>query len=426
MKVLVVGGGGREHALVWALSRSSQVKKLYCTPGNPGIEALAECTDIGCEGTAAICDFAESKGVDLVVVGPEAYLAAGVIDELRKRGITAFGPTKAAARIETDKAFAKQLMERKRIPTARFRQFDNPTDAEAYVKTLTPPIVVKANGLAAGKGVTIAQSHKEAVEFIRAIMNERIFGDAGDLVIIEEFLVGEEASVLAFCDGRHVVPLEAAQDHKRAYDGDTGPNTGGMGAYSPVSIVDDAMLKRVVDEILIPAVEGLAEEGTPYIGVLYAGLMIGPDGPKVVEFNARFGDPEAQAVLPRLRTDLADVMQACANGDLDGVTLEFLEDSAVCVMMTSSGYPGHYQTGYEIKGLDRVRDREDVIVFHSGTSLHNGRLVTSGGRVLGVTALGSGIRDAANRAYEAVRSIKFENARYRTDIGFREMARVSG
>lgn len=425
MKVLVVGGGGREHALVWALSRSDQVEQLYCTPGNPGIEPLAECTDVGYNGVNAIADFAESKMVDLVVVGPEAYLAAGLVDELRRRGIGAFGPTKAAARIETDKAFAKRLMERKGIPTASYREFDNAVDAEEYVKTLTPPIVVKANGLAAGKGVTIARSHGEAVEAIRAIMNQRVFGDAGDLVIVEEFLVGEEASVLAFCDGRRALPMEPAQDHKRAYDGDKGPNTGGMGAYSPVSIVDDAMRKRVLDEILMPAVEGLNEEGAPYVGILYAGLMIGSDGPKVVEFNARFGDPEAQVVLPRLRTDLAFAMKACVDGRLDEVALEFVQDTAVCVMMASRGYPGQYQTGFEIRGLDKLTSRRDVVVFHSGTSRSDGRLVTSGGRVLGVTALGSGILDAANRAYDAVRGIEFRNAEYRTDIGFREIARIS-
>lgn len=425
MKVLVVGGGGREHALVWALSRSDRVKQIYCTPGNPGIETLAECVRVGLDGISAIADFAESKQIDLVVIGPEAYLAAGLVDELQCRGIPAFGPTKAAARIETDKGYAKRLMERKGIPTARYRQFDNAADAEKYVRTLDPPIVVKANGLAGGKGVTVARSHEEAVASIRSIMAERVFGDAGDLVLIEEFLEGEEASVLAFCDGKHVVPMQPAQDHKRAYDGDTGPNTGGMGAYSPVSIVDEKTRQRILDEILIPAVEGLYEEGTPYVGVLYAGLMIGPDGPKVVEFNARFGDPEAQVVLPRLRTDLAQVMQACVTGALDQVTLDFAAETAVCVVMASRGYPGDYQVGYEIRGLDQFVGSGDILIFHAGTARRDGRLVTNGGRVLGVTALGSDILDAVRRAYDAVDKIEFENAQYRTDIGFREVARVS-
>lgn len=424
MNVLIVGGGGREHALVWSLAQSRRVRQLYCTPGNPGIAALAQCVDVGYEGVAAIADFAESRHIDLVVVGPEAYLAAGLVDELQRRGIRAFGPTKAAARIETDKAFAKRLMERKGIRTGSYQLFDNAADASDYVRTLTPPIVVKATGLAGGKGVTVAQSQAEAVAAIEAIMNERVFGDAGNEVIVEEYLIGEEASVLAFSDGHRALPMAPAQDHKRAYDGDTGPNTGGMGAYSPVPIVDESMQQRILDEILTPAIEGLREEGTPYIGVLYAGLMIGPDGPAVIEFNARFGDPEAQVVLPRLQTDLVDVMEACIDGHLDQTSISFIDEASLCVILASGGYPGSYQTGKVIEGLDRVAQMDGVTAFHAGTALRDGRLVTDGGRVVAITALGSDIRAAAERAYQAVQAVAFDGMHYRTDIGHRAIERL--
>lgn len=424
MNVLIVGGGGREHALVRSLAQSRRVRQLYCTPGNPGIAALAQCVDVGYEGVAAIADFAESRHIDLVVVGPEAYLAAGLVDELQRRGIRAFGPTKAAARIETDKAFAKRLMERKGIRTGSYQLFDNAADASDYVRTLTPPIVVKATGLAGGKGVTVAQSQAEAVAAIEAIMNERVFGDAGNEVIVEEYLIGEEASVLAFSDGHRALPMAPAQDHKRAYDGDTGPNTGGMGAYSPVPIVDESMQQRILDEILTPAIEGLREEGTPYIGVLYAGLMIGPDGPAVIEFNARFGDPEAQVVLPRLQTDLVDVMEACIDGHLDQTSISFIDEAALCVILASGGYPGSYQTGKVIEGLDRVAQMDGVTAFHAGTALRDGRLVTDGGRVVAITALGSDIRAAAERAYQAVQAVAFDGMHYRTDIGHRAIERL--
>lgn len=425
MDVLVVGGGGREHALVWSLARSSKVRRLYCTPGNLGIAALAECVDVGYEGVAAIADFAESRHIDLVVVGPEAYLAAGLVDELEQRGIRAFGPKKAAARIETDKAFAKRLMERKGIRTGAYRLFDNAADASDYVRSLTPPIVIKATGLAGGKGVTVAQSPREAVAAIETIMNERVFGDAGNQVIVEEFLTGEEASVLAFCDGQRALPMAPAQDHKRAYDGDKGPNTGGMGAYSPVPIVDESMQQRILDEILTPIIEGLREEGTPYIGVLYAGLMIGPDGPAVIEFNARFGDPEAQVVVPRLETDLVDAMEACIDGRLDETNISFTDDTALCVVLASGGYPGEYQTGKPIKGLDQVSDMDDVMVFHAGTAMQHGHLVTDGGRVLAVTAFGSNVCHAAERAYRAVRAVTFDGMQYRADIGHRAIERLT-
>jgi phosphoribosylamine--glycine ligase len=419
VKVLVVGGGGREHALVWSISRSPRVDQVLCTPGNPGIAELAECVHTADGSPSAIAELAESRRVDLVVIGPEAYLDAGVVDELARRGIRAFGPTQASARIETDKAFAKQLMEAKGIPTASYKEFDSPDDAKAYLRSLNPPMVVKANGLASGKGVTIAESLNEAEQAVDLIMNARAFGHAGDRVIVEEFLAGEEATVLAFCDGKRVVPMTPSQDHKAAHDGDTGPNTGGMGAYSPVPIVDEEMQRRVYEDTLVPAVEALGELGTPFVGVLYAGLMIGEDGPKVIEFNARFGDPEAQVVLPRLRTDLVDVMEACIEGELDRVTLEWRDESALCVVMASGGYPGAYRTGHEISGLERVRDLEDVVVFHAGTAVRDGHVVTAGGRVLGVTALGPILQEAAQRAYEAVGHIRFEGAYYRTDIGHR-------
>lgn len=419
MKVLVVGGGGREHALAWSLSRSPRVDRVLCTPGNPGIAELAECVQTTDGSPRAIAELAESRRVDLVVIGPEAYLEAGVVDELLKRGIRAFGPARASARIETDKAFAKQLMEAKGIPTGSYREFDNPDDAKAYVRSLSPPIVIKPIGLTAGKGVTIAESVGEAEQAVDLTMSARAFGKAGARVIVEEFLTGEEATVLAFCDGKRVVPVAPSQDHKAVYDGDTGPNTGGMGAYSPVPVVDEAMQRRVYEDILVPTVEALAELGTPFVGVLYAGLMIGQDGPKVIEFNARFGDPEAQVVLPRLRTDLVDVMEACIEGALDRVTLEWRDESALCVVVASGGYPAKYQTGYEISGLERIRDLDDVIVFHAGTALRDGRVVTAGGRVLGVTALGPTLEKAARRAYEAVDVLQFEGAHRRTDIGHR-------
>lgn len=419
MKVLVVGGGGREHALVWAISRSPRVDQVVCTPGNPGIAELAECVRTADASPNAIAELAESRKVDLVVIGPEAYLEAGVIDELLKRGIRAFGPTKASARIETDKAFAKRLMEAKGIPTGSYREFENPDDAKAYLRSLNPPMVIKPIGLTAGKGVTIAGSLKEAEQAVDLIMGARAYGEAGSRVIVEEFLTGEEATVLAFCDGKRVLPMAPSQDHKAAYDGDTGPNTGGMGAYSPVPIVDEEMQRRVYEDILVPAVEALDELGTPFVGVLYAGLMIGPDGPKVIEFNSRFGDPEAQVVLPRLRTDLVDVMEACIDGALDRVALEWRDECTMCVVMASGGYPGAYKTGCEISGLERAKELDDVIVFHAGTAARNGRVVTAGGRVLGVTALGPTFGEAAQRAYEAVGLIEFEGAQFRTDIGHR-------
>ena len=419
MKVLVVGGGGREHAIVWSISRSPRVDQVLCTPGNPGIAELAECVQAAGGSPAAIAELAESRQVDLVVIGPEAYLEAGVVDELMERGIRAFGPTQASARIETDKAFAKRLMEAKGIHTGSYREFDNPEDAKAYLRSLSAPMEIKPIGLTAGKGVTVAGSLKEAEQAVDLVMGARAFGDAGSRVIVEEYLTGEEATVLAFCDGKRVVPMVPSQDHKAAYDGDTGPNTGGMGAYSPVPIVDEDMQRRVYEDILVPAVEALAELGTPFVGVLYAGLMIGPDGPKVIEFNSRFGDPEAQVVLPRLRTDLVDVMEACIDGELDRVTLEWRDESALCVVMASGGYPGAYQTGREISGLERVKELDDVIVFHAGTAARDERVVTAGGRVLAVTALGTTLREAAERAYEAVHAIQFERAHYRTDIGHR-------
>ena len=424
LKVLVVGGGGREHALCRALSDSPEVDRVYCAPGNAGISKEYECVGIRAEDVDGLARWASRNAVDLTVVGPEAPLIAGIADRFRGEGLVVFGPTGDAAMIEGSKAFAKELMDECGVPTARHRVFRSPVQASEYVRKHGAPVVVKADGLAAGKGVYVCGTVEEASRAIEEIMVMRVFGEAGSRVVIEEFLEGPEVSMMAFVDGEDVLLMEPAQDHKRAYDGDRGPNTGGMGSYSPVPFVTAEIQRRIRDEVFLPVVKGLAKRGIRYTGMLYAGLMLTSSGPMVLEFNARFGDPETQVVLPRLKTSLAKVVTAAVEGRLASIGgLEWDRRAAVCVVMASKGYPGAYEKGKPISGLDEVAAMQDVRVFHAGTSIGaGGAVVTSGGRVLGVTALGEDVRSAADRAYEAVSHIRFEGCHYRKDIAQRVTA----
>lgn len=413
MKVLVVGGGGREHTLIWKLKQSPLVQKIYCAPGNGGIARDAECVPIPAEDVQALAGFARQEKIDLTIAGPEAPLVAGIRDVFDSCGLRVFGPSAGAAMLEGSKVFAKRVMQKYGIPTASWEVFEEPEAALCYVKK-AGRCVVKADGLAAGKGVIVAGSPAEAEEAVRLIMVERAFGDAGRAVVIEEILEGEEVSVLAFTDGRSVKPLVASQDHKRVYDGDTGPNTGGMGAYSPPPVYTPKLHDRVCREILEPLIRGLAGDGIMYQGVIYAGLMITTRGPYVLEFNCRFGDPETQVVVPRLKTDLVEIMEAVLDERLDGIQMEWDPRAAACVVMASGGYPGRYEKGMVIAGLDEVPS--DVLVFHAGTDLAGGKLVTGGGRVLGVTGFGTTVRDAVERAYAGVAKIHFEGMHFRRDI----------
>jgi phosphoribosylamine--glycine ligase len=423
MKILVVGGGGREHALVWKLRQSPRVEHIYCAPGNAGIDELAEPVALDPANIGAIVEFAADRNVDLVIPGPELPLTLGVIDALRERGLRGFGPTRAAAQLEGSKAFAKELMRRHKVPTGFFSSFTDPDDAVRYVHEVGAPIVVKADGLAAGKGVLICTTVAEAEQAIDEVMRWRTFGEAGARVVIEEFLVGEELSFMAITDGETVVPLASSQDHKRAYDGDTGPNTGGMGAYSPAPVLTAALQDRIMREIMTPVVQGLAERRIVFTGVLYAGLMIGPDGPKVLEFNVRFGDPECQALMLRCEGDLAAVMDAAVDGKLAGTALSWDRRAAACVVLAADGYPGNYERGRPIDGLEDLRDWRDGVVFHAGTARRDGRVVTNGGRVLGVTALGADVSAAVAAAYAAVKQIEWDGMHYRGDIGRRAIER---
>ncbi|MGQ9511945.1 phosphoribosylamine--glycine ligase [Thermodesulfitimonas sp.] len=422
MKVLVVGGGGREHALVWKISQSPRVKRIFCAPGNAGIAQHAACVGIKAEDVAGLLDFARREGIDLTVVGPEAPLAAGIVDAFEAAGLRIFGPRQAAARLEASKVFAKELMLKYGVPTAEAAIFDLPADAIRYVRARGGPCVVKAEGLAAGKGVIVADDPAAAEAAIRHIMEEKAFGAAGERVLVEERLTGEEASVLAFTDGETVLPLLPAQDHKPVFDGDKGPNTGGMGAYAPAPAVTPALLKQIETEILLPVVRGLRAEGITYKGVLYAGLMLTAAGPRVLEFNVRFGDPEAQPLLYLLESDLVAVMEAVLAGKLSEVQLAWHPGAAVCVVLAASGYPGGYRKGDVIEGLEDVPP--DAMVFHAGTAVVDGKLVTAGGRVLGVTARGPDVRAAITRAYAAVAKIRFAGMHYRRDIGQKALARI--
>jgi phosphoribosylamine--glycine ligase len=416
MRVLVVGGGGREHALAWALARSRSVDVLFAAPGNAGIGEVATCVPIEATDVHRILDLVERESIELTVVGPEAPLVAGLVDELEAGGHRAFGPTGAGARIEGSKVWAKELLLRHAIPTGRAEIADDVTRAAMLLDAFDPPYVVKADGLAAGKGVVLTDTRDRAVQAIEAALVDRAFGGAGDRILIEEHLEGREVSVLALTDGDSVVPLEPAQDFKRVGDGDTGPNTGGMGAYSPVPFLDDGTRKRIAEEILEPTVRALASEGIRYRGVLYAGLMLTDDGPKVLEFNARFGDPEAQAVLPRLDGDLLELVRACVDGDLADHPPRWTQDACVTVVLASGGYPAEYRAGVPITGLEEAGKMDKVAVFHAGTAGRDGRVVTAGGRVLSVSALGKDLADARVRAYEAVGRISFEGLHRRKDI----------
>lgn len=418
MKVLVVGGGGREHAIVWKLSQNKDIDTIYCAPGNGGIAGLAQCVDIKATDIDGVVEFAKTNKIDLTVVAPDDPLVLGMVDELEKNGLRAFGPRKAAAIIEGSKVFSKQLMKKYGIPTAEYEVFDNSAAAVEYVKTKAVPIVVKADGLALGKGVIIANTHDEAIAAIHDIMDDKMFGNAGNKVVIEQFLTGQEVSVLAFTDGKTLVPMVSAQDHKRVYDNDKGPNTGGMGAFSPSRIYDEKTAKYCYDNIFISTMNAMNKEGRTFKGVLYFGLIITAEGVYVIEYNCRFGDPETQAVLPRLKSDLFEIFNAVIDEKLDKVNIEWYDDAAACVVMASGGYPKKYTSGYEITGIDDAQ-KSGAVVFHAGTKIQDGKTVTAGGRVLGVTAMGKTLDEAIKNAYSGVEKIAFCDAHYRKDIGIK-------
>lgn len=419
MNILVIGSGGREHALFWKLSESPQTGHIYAIPGNPG---MGEMIDISVMDNDAILRFAKEKEIGLAVVGPEVPLMNGLVDDLEKAGIRAFGPRANAAEIEGSKSFAKDLMKKYGIPTARYEVFTEAESARAYIRREGAPIVVKADGLAAGKGVIVAMTEQEALDAVDAIMEENSFGDAGARVVIEEFMQGEEASLLAFIDGKVIRPMISAQDHKRAFDGDKGPNTGGMGTYAPAPVMTTEMTERAVEEILKPTIAAMAKEGRPYTGCLYLGLMITSEGPKVVEFNARFGDPETQVVLPLLDGDLVEIMCACADGTLADVPIHWKDGAAVCVVLAAGGYPASYEKGHEITGIADA-EAMGALVFHAGTAKKDDALVTNGGRVLGVVGMGADIASAVKAAYNAVDRISFQDAYHRKDIAHRALKR---
>lgn len=423
MKILVIGSGGREHALVWKIFQSPLVTEVFCAPGNAGIAGLAKCVSLKVDDVDGLLDFAQQQKIDLTVVGPELPLTLGLVDRFREAGLTVFGATRAAALIEGSKSFSKDLMAKYGVPTASYGTFTDRDQAVAFIKQNGAPIVVKADGLAAGKGVILAATVEEAIAAVESILCDGAFGSAGARVVIEEFLTGEEASFLAFTDGERIVPLASSQDHKAAYDGDTGPNTGGMGAYSPAPVVTQDIHDKIIEQVLKPTIAGMASEGRAYSSILYAGVMVKDGELKVLEFNARFGDPETQPLLARLKSDLVPVLLACARGDLSGIELEWHDKAAVCVVMAAGGYPGDYAKGQAIDGLDVAADIEDVVVFHAGTALQNDKIVTAGGRVLGVTGLGSTVAEAIDRAYQGVKAIHWQDVHYRSDIGRKALNR---
>ena len=423
MNVLVIGGGGREHAMVWKIHQSPLVKKIYCAPGNAGIAALAECVPIGAEEVEQLLAFARRQKIDLTVVGPEGPLSVGIVDRFEKEGLRIFGASQKAAAIEASKSFAKFIMNKYGVPTAQGATFTSYKPAEAYVKKMGAPIVVKADGLAAGKGVIVCTTVAQALAALNQILVKKEFGEAGRQVVVEECLQGEEASFLAFTDGKTVVPLPTSQDHKAVFDDDKGPNTGGMGAYSPAPVVDKFLHDRIMKEIMLPTVRGMVAEGCPYKGVLYAGLMIHRDRIKVLEFNGRFGDPEAQPLLMRLKSDIVPIMEAVIDGRLDQCRLEIDPRAAVCVVMASGGYPGKYKKGDAISGLDRAARMKDVMVFHAGTALRDNEITSNGGRVLGVAAIGDNVAQAIDKAYRAVAKIHWTDVHFRKDIGRKALRR---
>jgi phosphoribosylamine--glycine ligase len=417
VKVLVVGGGGREHALVWKLSQSPRVEKIFCAPGNAGISETAECLDIQADDIDALLDFARYEWIDLTVVGPEVPLSEGIVDAFIKAERKIFGPVGAAAQLEGSKVFAKDIMRKYGIPTAEYKTFTSYLHAEEYVRLKGAPLVIKADGLAAGKGVIVTESVDEAVEALQLIMKKKAFGSAGNRVVVEQCLKGEEASFMVLTDGKTILPLASSQDHKTIFDGDRGPNTGGMGAYSPAPVLTPRLEQEVMKSVIRPLIRGLSREMIQYRGVIYAGLMICDGSPYVLEFNCRFGDPEAQPLLMRFDGDLFDTLMATADGRLGEVKISWKKDTAVCVVLSSKGYPGTYEKGKTIHGLDSVKDRDGVAVFHAGTGLKNGEIVTSGGRVLGVTGLGEDITTAQGNTYNAIEHIHFDGMHYRKDIG---------
>lgn len=419
MKVLIIGSGGREHALAWKVKQSEQVRQIFLAPGNGGTTTLAKNVPINVKDIKKLADFANQNEIDLTIVGPEVPLVTGVVDEFKKRNLRIFGPSQNAALLEGSKVFAKELMAKYDIPTASFKIFDNSDKAIKFVERKNCPLVIKADGLAKGKGVIVCDNKGQAKQAIKEIMIKKKFGDAGKKVIIEEKLIGQEASIIALSDGENVLALTPSQDHKQIYDGDKGPNTGGMGAYSPAPVVDREIFNYCVDRIIKRTVLGMKKEGTPYRGVLYAGIMITEDGPKTLEFNVRFGDPETQAILPRMKSDLVDLILGTLEGNLADKKIEWSDKTCVCVVMASGGYPGSYEKGKEISGIKEAESLDDIVVFHAGTKKEGQKILTNGGRVLGITGLDKGIKGAIKRTYKAVKIISFDNMYYRKDIGFK-------
>ena len=419
MQVLVIGGGGREHALVWKIKQSPKVEKIFCAPGNAGIAEIAENIPIAVDDIDNLLEFAVKNDIGLTVVGPEQPLVKGIVDLFEEKGLRIFGPNARAAELEGSKSFSKDIMKKYGLPTAEYKAFNSANSAEEYIKIKNCPLVVKADGLAAGKGVLLCQTADEALAAVDSIMGKRSFGKAGDQIVIEEFLEGEEVSVLAFSDGQTVLLMDSAQDHKAAYDGDKGPNTGGMGAYSPAPIFTETMRQKVRDKIMLPMIRAMQQEARPYKGILYAGLMLTKTGPQILEFNARFGDPETQPLLIRMDSDIIPIFEACIDGTLDKCPLQWKSESSVCVVMAAKGYPDSYEKGKSISGLKDANALPGVVVFHAGTKEQDGEVLTQGGRVLGVTAIGKDTATGISRAYEAVNKIEWEGIHYRKDIGHR-------
>ncbi|MFA6050199.1 MAG: phosphoribosylamine--glycine ligase [Candidatus Paceibacterota bacterium] len=419
MNILVIGGGGREHALGWKIKQSHKTEKLFFAPGNAGTATIGENAVLDPKNHSSVIEFCKENSVELVVIAPDDFLAAGLADSLLKAGIKAFGPTKAASELEWSKAFAKEFMVRHNIPTAAYKTFTDPNEAITYAETQSFPLAIKADGLALGKGVVIAESFEEAKDAIESMMEDGIHGDAGRIIVIEEFLTGREISTHAFCDGENVVMFPSSQDHKRIFEGDKGPNTGGMGTIAPLPWVTRELMERIKKEIVVPCIKAMKEEGKPFQGILYPGIMVTETGPKVIEFNARFGDPETQSYMRLLKTDLVDIMLACAEGALNEINIEWNEGAACCVVLASGGYPGTYEKGKEIAGLDTLSEEE--IIFHAGTKIQDGKTVTSGGRVLGVTAIGTDLKDALEKAYKTSEKISFEGKQFRKDIGAKSL-----
>jgi phosphoribosylamine--glycine ligase len=423
MKVLVIGSGGREHAMVWKLAQSRQVDKIYCCQGNAGISEIAECIDINMDDHKALIDFVKYEWIDMTIVGPEVPLSEGIVDAFEKEGRKIMGPTRAAAQLESSKVFAKDFMKKYNIPTAAYKVFTSYNQAEEYIRFKGAPIVVKADGLAAGKGVIVAETVDDAFDGIKLIMKDRVFGDAGDRVVIEDCLKGEEASYMIFTDGKTILPMVSSQDHKRIFDDDKGPNTGGMGAYSPAPVVTGELEQVILKKVMRPVIDGMKKEGIKFKGILYAGLMIDDGNPKVLEYNCRLGDPETQPVLMRMESDLMDIAFGITDEKLDEVDMKWKDKSTVCVVISSKGYPGKYGKGEVITGLDQFRGGKDVVVFHAGTSFNDDKIVTSGGRVLGVTALGKDLKEAKQKTYDAISKIHFDGMHFRKDIADRAFNR---